>query len=229
MIQALVKMKINEGKSEKQAWQEVLKDQGMSEEKIQEMTNHLKTKEEPSNLNTKEEARKHNIEFNPEFLRVGIELADVDVRLGIIKFKEIAKDFFDTIGKAAIPYIKGIYNAVIPFYPDLPFDSREYVDNFDLNEFYEEITQQNDIKVNENELYHEPKKSQSIPLMSAEYYMQIIKTHLRETKPNTYRQFTKEELNESTRYRAERFLEQMENSSHPMLDLEVFYEEMLTY
>ena len=87
MIQALVKMKINEGKSEKQAWQEVLKDQGMSEEKIQEMTNHLKTKEEPSNLNTKGEASKHNIEFNPELLRIGIQLADVNVRLGILNSK----------------------------------------------------------------------------------------------------------------------------------------------
>ena len=42
MIQAKVKMKINEGKSKKQAWQEVLKDEGMSEEKIQEMTKNLK-------------------------------------------------------------------------------------------------------------------------------------------------------------------------------------------
>jgi len=40
----LVKIKINEGKSEKQAWEEVLRNEGMSEEKIQEMTKNLKTK-----------------------------------------------------------------------------------------------------------------------------------------------------------------------------------------
>ncbi len=229
MIQALVKMKINEGKSEKQAWEEVLKKQGMSEEKIREMTNHLKTKEEPSNLNIKEEASKHNIGFNLELFKLSADVMSINVKLGIVKFKEIAKKIVEEAGEEAFPYIKNIYNTVRDFHPELPFDSREYVDNFDLNELYEEITHQNDSKVNENELCPEPKKSQSIPLMSVEYYMEVIKKYLRESRPEVYRQYTKEEINQLARRRAERYLEQMEKSSQPMLEMEVYYKEMLTF
>lgn len=67
-------------------------------------------------------------------------------------------------------------------------------------------------------------------LLSKEEYKKILKGYLRENKPNLYDRMKREnELQDVLEMRVERFMEQMEMSEHPDLELEVYFQEMLEF
>lgn len=63
-----------------------------------------------------------------------------------------------------------------------------------------------------------------------EYYKQIVIDFLKENHPRFYKELKEaNELDETATNRAKNFLEQMEHSSDPQMDEEIFYQEMLTF
>lgn len=67
--------------------------------------------------------------------------------------------------------------------------------------------------------------SNNIPIMSKEYYMDIVADFLREH----HKGMTEETIQEIAESRAKLFIMQMEESSDPMMDKEVFYQLMLEF
>ena len=67
--------------------------------------------------------------------------------------------------------------------------------------------------------------SNNIPIMSKEYYMDIVADFLREHHEG----MTAEEIQEIADYRTRTFIDRMENSKNSMMDKEFFYQEMLEF
>jgi hypothetical protein len=69
-----------------------------------------------------------------------------------------------------------------------------------------------------------------IPMVSKEYYKEIIREFLSQHHPAFYKELKNDnELEETLNWRAERFLRMMENSSNPQDEKEIYYQEMLTF
>ena len=65
---------------------------------------------------------------------------------------------------------------------------------------------------------------------SKEYYKEVIKEYLEQHNPTFLAELKKEnELEEVLEHRATRYLEQMQRSSNPQDEQEVYYQEMLTF
>lgn len=67
--------------------------------------------------------------------------------------------------------------------------------------------------------------SNNIPIMDKEYYKEIVIDFLTTHKKT----WSKEEIEEIADMRAEAFVEQMMESTNPMMDKEVFYQQMLEF
>jgi len=65
---------------------------------------------------------------------------------------------------------------------------------------------------------------------SKEYYKGIVKEYLKQHHPRFYKELKKDgDLDEVAAYRANHYLEQMEHSSNPQDDKEIYYQDMLTF
>ena len=65
---------------------------------------------------------------------------------------------------------------------------------------------------------------------SKEFYKEIVREYLEQNHPAFLKELIQEkELDETLDYRADRFLKQMERSSNPQDEKEIYYREMLTF
>ena len=65
---------------------------------------------------------------------------------------------------------------------------------------------------------------------SQEYYKGIVKDYLKQDHPRFYKELKKDgDLDEVATRRANHYLEQMEHSSNPQDDKEIYYQDMLTF
>jgi len=76
----------------------------------------------------------------------------------------------------------------------------------------------------------EKEKVKQITMDSKKYYKEIIREYLSQHYPAFLMELEKDkELEEVLEHRATRFLEQMERSSNPQDEKEMYYQEMLTF
>jgi hypothetical protein len=203
------------------------------EEKKKERSNELKETNEIKNpeLNYK-------ITFNPNNFEVASKIIDAYIKNEIFLFQDIIEDAYELYGEKIDMMYRELRMAYIITYLGIENEFAEKMDsnvrNIDLNDIKKKLhLKPNTISnMKENINFIEPKIFfyESKLGIKFDYYYQLLKDYLIENEIALYRALiTKGELRDFLSNRVNTYFEQINKSSDPLVEREVYFNQMFNF